>query len=257
MLNPHVSQFHTCSWNDLILVAICRLYFLAAKNHFYSFAFLTNRQNPTMHISALSEVYDAATSLIQATLDIDLHNSLLQYCPNELMKAFIAASCTLIKILNSSYAVRFDDAVQGRSLFNALVLTIRSISLKSNDFPQRAAEALARMWRAAGSGLLRNGSTLGQDDPLELRICSRMSVSHVYNCFWGWRRTMNIPRPSLPVESPVIPNTQQTYTTLSPPQLEFPLIETYGTFLLEDFDLFNSLDWTLDENASVFYDRVE
>jgi hypothetical protein len=225
------------------------LYFFAAKNHFHSFAFLTYHQKPTMHMSALLEVYDAAISLIQTALDIDLHNSLLRYCPNEIIKAFLAASCTLIKILNSSYAVRF-DVVQGKTMFNASILTIRSMSLKTNDFPERAAEALARIWRAAGSGLPRNGSILGQHDPLELKIRSRMSVSHVYDCFWRWRRTMDDPGPPQEVASASISDAQQLYTTLPPLQFGFPTVETNGLLSIQDLDLFNSFEWTLDENIT-------
>jgi hypothetical protein len=82
-------------------------------------------------------------------------------------------------------------------MFNACILAIRSISLKENDFPDRVAEAHTRMWRAAGGGFDVQKNSLrhqpqDKSDPLVLKIRSRMNVSHVYDCVWSWRRSINV-----------------------------------------------------------------
>lgn len=87
------------------------------------------------------------------------------------------------------------DPKPGRTAFNLGILAVRSISLKANDFPHRVAEAQTKMWRAAGGGFdLQTNALKNQpsvpSDPLELKIRSRMSVSHVYDCVWSWRKEM-------------------------------------------------------------------
>jgi hypothetical protein len=175
--------------------AFNNLSLLAAKVHLKSFAFFIPSSSP-IHFQAICAAYDAAVAFIQGVLDPDMHsNSLLHYCSNYILRSLISASCILLKILNSSIAVHL-DAAQGRTMFNACSLAIRSISLKDNDFPHRVAEAHTRMWRAAGSGFDVQKNSLRQpprdkSDPLQLKIRSRMCVSPVYDCVWSWRRSIN------------------------------------------------------------------
>lgn len=167
----------------------------------------------------------------------------------------VSASCTLLKILNSSFAKHLDVA-QGKSLFNSAVLALRTISIKNNDIPARLAEALGRMWRAAGSGL--SIGTIGianeQDDPLQLRIRCRMSVSHVFDCIWGWRGTLNLqPNVSTAPPQPADPSALLALTPqVAQPLIQqlFPVDEPGLTSTLQDYDLFNSLDWMLDDTGS-------
>jgi len=152
------------------LSAINKLYLLAASLHLHAFAFFVPRTTPSQH-SELSHLYHAATTYIQACLDHDLHSSsVLHHCPTYLQQSLVSASCTLLKLLNSSFAIHLDIA-QGKNLFNSAILAVRTISIKNNDLPARLAEALSRMWKAAGSGL--SIATIGiandeQDDPLKL-----------------------------------------------------------------------------------------
>lgn len=172
----------------LISLALNRLYLYAARLHFHTFAFYIPEFS-RHHLSALSSAYSSATRFIQALLDYDLHSeAILPYCSNYILKNLICASCVLLKILNSTYAMQF-DSTQGRSLFNAAILAIRSTSLATNDFSDRIAEALARMWRSAGSGdLSRRREDFG---PIDIKIQSRMAISHVHDCFLRWRKTIN------------------------------------------------------------------
>jgi hypothetical protein len=162
--------------------------------HFYAFAFFLPSKSP-IRFEYLSAVYKSAISFIQAALDHDMHSiSLFEYCTSDVLRTLISASCILLKILNSAFAVNF-DITQGRIMFNTCILAIRSASVRSNDFPDRVAKAQTRMWAAAGGGFDAQSSTLRevprhQIDPLEMRMRNRMSVSHVFDCIWGWRRTI-------------------------------------------------------------------
>lgn len=155
------------------------------------------------------------------------------------------------------------DSTQGRSLFNAAILALRSTSLATNDFSDRIAEALARMWRSAGSGDLNRRRE--DFSPIDIKIQSRMSISHVHDCFLRWRKTINPPattritteiNPNDPINTSVASYApmngdvlQQdqgaTATYFQPGSLEeamnFPP-------MIADFDLLNSLDWNFDEN---------
>lgn len=176
------------------LTAFNKLYLLAAKMHFHSLAFHLSSTS-LFRSTSLSDVYKAATMFIQATLDYDMQsNSIFEYCTDYILKTLISASCILLKILNSSLAANY-DTIQGKTLFNTCILAIRSASVKDNDFPERVAKAQTRMWRAAGGGFDTQTNALREKprsraDPLELRIRSRMCMSHVFDCIWGWRRTI-------------------------------------------------------------------
>src|SRR6202000_280336 len=86
------------------------------------------------------------------------------------------------------------------------VRALRSISVSSNDLPVRLAEVLAQLWKASGSGSPsvfsvdtadplghafggRKPSLDGLENPLGLKVRSRMSQSVVFDCVWRWRET--------------------------------------------------------------------
>lgn len=214
-----------------------------------------NREAPE-YLYYLTSAYVAATTFIQTMLDVDLHSSpILQYCPFDLQRALISAICILIKILNSSYASHF-EVMQGRSLFNSAVLALRTISLRKNDFPDRLSEALVRIWRAAGSGTPGNQLTRSGYDPLNLQIRSRMSVSHTYDCVWRWRTTMTpqtvVAHGSPPLGTLGTPKAIATQSVLLHPsyQSDFSTDEFNDSSTLQDFDLFDSLGWAIDDESN-------
>lgn len=206
--------------------------------------------------TALSNAYTAATTFIQTILDVDLHSCpILQYCPSDLQRALISATCILIKILHSSYASSF-DVMQGKSLFNAAVLALRTISLRKNDFPDRLSEALARMWRASGSGNPEVQFTRTVNDPLDLNVRSRMSASHTFDCIWKWRKAITTPASAAQHNHPTLntPGNQQTISLQ--PDLSHTLLQSNfvpenfnDISTLQDFDLFSSLGWAIDDDS--------
>ncbi|KAI9641545.1 hypothetical protein NHQ30_010357 [Ciborinia camelliae] len=234
----------------------------SSRLHLHTFAFYIPEFSRN-HLAALSSAYSSATRFIQALLDYDLHSeAILPYCSYYILKNLICASCVLLKILNSTYAMQF-DSTQGRSLFNAAILALRSTSLATNDFSDRIAEALARMWRSAGSGDLNRR----REDfcPIDIKIQSRMSISHVHDCFLRWRKTINPPATmkntsetncNIPMN-----NSETPYATMNGDVLQQEQAATATYFqpssleeamnfppMIADFDLLNSLDWNFDEN---------
>ncbi|KAF7935338.1 uncharacterized protein EAE97_008245 [Botrytis byssoidea] len=261
MTNMLEHQYQQLESESVTFSSLNKLYLLAARLHLHTFAFYVPEFSPN-HLTVLSSAYNSATRFIQALLDYDLHSeAILPYCSYYILKNLICASCVLLKILNSTYAMQF-DSTQGRSLFNAAILALRSTSLATNDFSDRIAEALARMWRSAGSGDLNRKRE--DFSPIDIKIQSRMSISHVHDCFLRWRKTINPPATVKTISDAncngpinasqtsynnmngdVMQDQGATATYFQPGSLEeamnFPP-------MIADFDLLNSLDWNFDEN---------
>ncbi|KAF5871185.1 putative zn 2cys6 transcriptional activator protein [Botrytis fragariae] len=248
MTNMLEHQYQQLESESVTFSSLNKLYLLAARLHLHTFAFYVPEFSPN-HLAALSSAYNSATRFIQALLDYDLHSeAILPYCSYYILKNLICASCVLLKILNSTYAMQF-DSTQGRSLFNAAILALRSTSLATNDFSDRIAEALARMWRSAGSGDLNRRRE--DFSPIDIKIQSRMSISHVHDCFLLSDTNCNGPMNNSDtsynnMNGDVMQQDQgATATYFQPGSLEeamnFPP-------MIADFDLLNSLDWNFDEN---------
>ncbi|TGO83865.1 hypothetical protein BPOR_0581g00030 [Botrytis porri] len=265
MTNMLENQYQQLESESVTFSSLNKLYLLAARLHLHTFAFYVPEFSPN-HLTALSSAYNSATRFIQALLDYDLHSeAILPYC--------------------STYAMQF-DSTQGRSLFNAAILALRSTSLATNDFSDRIAEALARMWRSAGSGDLNRRRE--DFSPIDIKIQSRMSISHVHDCFLRWRKTINPPAtgktskssPNPPLYYPrsdfftsnsqivsdtncngPMNNSDTSYNNMTGDVMHQDQGATATYFqpgslevamnfppMIADFDLLNSLDWNFDEN---------
>ena len=111
----------------------------------------------------------------------------LTYATNYLLQIIIAAGFTLLKLLNSSFAI-YVDLDYGRSLFNRTIWTIRNISVATNDLPSRLAEVLVQLWRGGGAGSrVPTNDEVSTDNSLQLKVRCRMSMSLVYDSVWRWR----------------------------------------------------------------------
>ncbi|KAF7897918.1 uncharacterized protein EAF01_008884 [Botrytis porri] len=262
MTNMLENQYQQLESESVTFSSLNKLYLLAARLHLHTFAFYVPEFSPN-HLTALSSAYNSATRFIQALLDYDLHSeAILPYCSYYILKNLICASCVLLKILNSTYAMQF-DSTQGRSLFNAAILALRSTSLATNDFSDRIAEALARMWRSAGSGDLNRRRE--DFSPIDIKIQSRMSISHVHDCFLRWRKTINPPATGKTISDTncngPMNNSDTSYNNMTGDVMHQDQGATATYFqpgslevamnfppMIADFDLLNSLDWNFDEN---------
>lgn len=223
------------------LTASNRFYFLSAGLYLHGFAFFIPRTSAA-HSTELLHLYHAATIYIETALEYEANTSaFLRYCSSPLQWALISACCVLLKLLNSSFAVHLDRS-QGKTLFNSGVLALRNISINANDLAARTAEALSRMWRAAGSG---EG---GNSNPVALKIRSRMSWSNVFDCIWSWKKDI-LGDHVLQVTQPATSHAMAASFQPGANDIQPVFDDFNGLSSLQDYDLFNTLDWVFDENA--------
>lgn len=168
------------------------LYLKAAALHLRLSAFFDKPTNPA-YISGLRQVYIAATSMLTAV--VDLPPQTLLYVPRYIEQMILAGAVTLLKLLNSFFASHVDVPV-GRTLFGRSVSTLRQLSVRSNDLPQRLAEVMAQLWHTSGASEQRMFSdTEGvankqPDDSLQLKVRCRSSLSVLYDAIWRWRQAV-------------------------------------------------------------------
>lgn len=121
---------------------------------------------------------------------LDSPPNILNYLPRYMEQMMLAAATTLLKLLNSFYANHVDIPA-GRSLFSRSVSCLRSLSVRSNDLPQRLAEVMAQLWQTSGASeqrLFDSGTSKQPDESLQLRVRCRSSLSVLYDAIWRWRQ---------------------------------------------------------------------
>ena len=163
------------------------LYFHAACLHLHLSAFFAAPSASDYRDSVLS-LWFATKEFLECAFNLgSTSGSYLIYATNYVLQMMVAAGFALLKILNSSFA-QYIDTAYGRNLFSRTIYAIRSISVLSNDLPDRLAEVLAQLWKGWGAG----SRTIRQDDrytdtSLQLKVRCRMSMSLVYDTVWRWR----------------------------------------------------------------------
>ncbi|OQO14266.1 hypothetical protein B0A48_01142 [Cryoendolithus antarcticus] len=164
------------------------IYLKAASLHLRLSAFFDKPTQPN-YLADLRNVYIAATSMLTAI--VDLPSTTLLYVPRYVEQMVLAAAVTLLKLLNSFFASHVDVPV-GRTLFSRSVNTLRQLSVRSNDLPQRLAEVMAQLWHTSGASDQRLFSTTdaahSPDDSLQLKVRCRSSLSVLYDAIWRWRQ---------------------------------------------------------------------
>jgi hypothetical protein len=144
--------------------------------------------NPTTkdYRQALSALYHTTTSFLEAALGLETTvGPVLSYSPYYIYQMTLAAGFALLKLCKSFFAVHI-DMEYSKALFNGTIRALRSMSVSSNDLPERIAEVLAQMWRM-GSSSIQPGAHAEPDDSLRLKVRCRMSMSLVFDSVWRWR----------------------------------------------------------------------
>jgi hypothetical protein len=200
------------------------------------------------------------------------------YVPRYIEQMMLAASVTLLKILNSFYAVHV-DIVHGRTLFFRTITSLRKLSVRSNDLPQRLAEVMAQLWQTSGAAdsdaVKREGNDIGgsmrePDDSLQLKVRCRSSLSVLYDAIWRWReRAGQAGRESLATADTnptALPTDATSLTTPQPPShIGGPMAPSHGLpdvsgsdFEAASWDatfggnaVFDTLSWALDGNLGL------
>lgn len=163
------------------------LFLKAAALHLRLTAFFDKPNQPNYNAD-FRNVYIAASALLEHISAMDQHE--FQFVPRYIEQMMLAASVTLLKILNSFYA-KHVDTDHGKRLFTQAIKALRKLSVRSNDLPQRLAEVMAQLWLHSGSGeqeafKLENNPEL-TDDTLQLKVRCRSSLSVLYDAIWRWR----------------------------------------------------------------------
>lgn len=163
-----------------ILTAISEINMIhlrAADLHLRYFVFLSSNARS----DDLANLFLATTSFLGRVLELETSpGNLLAHATNYILQMIVSAAFALMKLLKSPFS-RQIDMDHGKFLFNGAISSIRRISVVDNDRPVRLANVISQMWNSGSS------TSLG-DEALQLGIRSRMSMSHVYDTVWRWRR---------------------------------------------------------------------
>ncbi|KAL4939953.1 hypothetical protein BDV06DRAFT_213894 [Aspergillus oleicola] len=161
-----------------------RVYLWAAHLHLHSF-YLLDDPSTDGYTDRIAILYQTASAFVSQTLDMDSQDGrLLHYWPFFCYQAFVAASCTLLKIIKNGSFDSIVDVRTGRALLNSAILALREMSFINNDLPARLSDVLAFLYSLPAN-------TAGQRDTtpsLRLRVRNRFSMSVVYDLLWEWRK---------------------------------------------------------------------
>ena len=168
-------------------LAVSTVYLRAANLHLRLSAFFDSPSSNDYRID-LFALWHSTTSFLEAAFNINTAaGNVLVYSTNYILQMIIAAGFSLLKLMNSFFASHV-DIEYGRNIFNRTIQAIRSISVFTNDLPNRLAEVLAQLWRSSGAGSRRLVATNeGTDSSLQLKVKCRMSMSLVFDSVWRWR----------------------------------------------------------------------
>ncbi|KAF2815803.1 uncharacterized protein BDZ99DRAFT_505483 [Mytilinidion resinicola] len=283
-LNEEQSRFEAAG----LVTDMEALNYQAVLLHLRLYAFF-DTISPTGGRDDLLDLYFAATSFLNRAFPM-VEAGVLRYAPNYIMQMILAAGFALLKLLNSDFAAKL-PAEDGRHYLTRTITSIRAISVSKNDLPLRLAEVLAQLWKASGGGSLKFSSTSqspgianaplpnifahqppprrgspGMDDPLRLRVRSRMSMSVVFDSVWRWRETQvngagenldttvvnnptnpdsstnSTPPAGMPMEGNLMTN--QLNQNLS--ALSMPLAMPNGLASANSYEFFDPVSWMLD-----------
>lgn len=164
------------------------VYLRAAGLHLRLTAFFDS-STTTSYRDNLFSLYWAANSFLAQLLSLEIPDGrLLSYATNYVLQMTLAGGFTLLKLLNSFFAV-YVNLEEGKALFNKYIWVIREISVRQNDLPARLAEVLAQLWHGGGAGAINQSETGGKEmnESLMLKVRCRMSMSLVFDSVWRWR----------------------------------------------------------------------
>ncbi|KAL2844369.1 hypothetical protein BJY01DRAFT_263996 [Aspergillus pseudoustus] len=155
------------------------LYVRAAELHLRCFVFLASN-GPAEH---LAKLFIAATAFLSRVLDLETTGQ-IGYATNYIVQMIVSATFALMRILKSRAFRHQIDFEYGKLLFNGGISALRRTSIMRRDRPDRLADVLAEMWNADDEMATPEED---KEDTLQLKICCRMSMSHLFDTVWRWR----------------------------------------------------------------------
>ncbi|CZR67773.1 uncharacterized protein PAC_17672 [Phialocephala subalpina] len=223
------------------------IFLLAANVHLNSFTFFLP---VSVREAGLLNLFNAACTFIQKVMDFETSiGTLLEHCTNIMMQSMFSSIFALLKLIHSSFSANI-NVEHGRASFNAAIIALRSMSIRSDDVCSRMAVRVPQTIKDLVSGYWSNTNL----DPLELKIRTRMSVNHNYDSMWHWLAARRQESQSRDISSA---NVQGKRPTMSEPHLtqpEIPGLAPVTPLNPNDFELFNSMDWILGDFSCGPYD---
>jgi transcriptional regulatory protein LEU3 len=128
-----------------------------------------------------AQLYSAACSVIRGVLYLQDIIDLLHGLTTYLLQSLYLSSCTLLRLLKTSFAKNL-DTTSGEALFLSSVGLLQKLSIGNNAYHAKAATILSLLWGSEKVFKNADGS-----ETHELRIRSRSTMSLVFDCFWWWR----------------------------------------------------------------------
>lgn len=160
-----------------------------------------------------------------------------------------------MKLLNSFFA-RHIDVEAARALFTSTIYGIRSASLANNDLESRLAEVLTQLWRSYGAGSRKRlASGAFTDNPLQLKLRRRMSMSLVYDSVWRWREEFQFNGDGTTsildsaMNNPTDPEAEGDSDEAAANDLPSAGLNLNDSLMDLNYDVFESLTWMLDGSA--------
>ncbi|KAL9133951.1 MAG: hypothetical protein Q9175_004872 [Cornicularia normoerica] len=241
------------------------VYLRAANLHLHLSAFFDSPSSDDYHID-LFALWRSTTSFLEAAFNVNTAaGNVLDYSTNYILQMIIAAGFSLLKLMNSFFASHV-DIEYGRNLFNRTIQAIRSISVFTNDLPNRLAEVLAQLWRSSGAGSRRSVATNDStDSSLQLKVKCRMSMSLVFDSVWRWREEFQaqgrgnlesaLKNPTNPDSAVESATTSTADNSLAPSALLGGTLTPSDSFGGEsNYEVFDPLNWMLDGLVDLPYD---
>ncbi|KAL4936060.1 hypothetical protein BDV06DRAFT_205763 [Aspergillus oleicola] len=165
---------------------ITDLYLRASNLHLHLSAFFDDPTSKDYRERLLS-LFFATTTFLEAAMKLSTQvGPMLSYTPYYIYQMLVAGGCTLLKLCQSFFAAHI-DMDYAKSLFNRTIWAIRTVSVISNDLPERLAEVLAQMWKLGSTPSPKPPLDGEMDDSLMLKVRCRMSMSLLYDSVWRWR----------------------------------------------------------------------
>lgn len=162
--------------------AIDQLYLAAAQLYLHSFNLFESSPTPSRKARVL-QAYTSALNLVSLFSLLDAAQNALLYLPYHFFRMLLIATCTIFKILKSSYASEVGDYETGRKTLNEAIIAIHRSSVANNDTGGKAVRLISQMWHS------RSGEVKSLEPP-ELMIRNRGGARYLCCPVYGTQRRL-------------------------------------------------------------------
>jgi len=136
----------------------------------------------TPDLQALTELYEAACSVIEQMISLDRAVDLAMYCTSYIYRMMMLAAFTVLKLKKSSFSRCLNMESVKSSYFSAMALA-KKVSIENNDIPAKSTQVLKQLWMS-NKVFMQDNEIEGS---LKLRIRSRLAMSLALDCLWWWK----------------------------------------------------------------------